>query len=335
MSDPVFAPGKWSSFGVEPAAPEPGPDADGSSVGAPGSAAGADAEAASTQSAGAGPSKGPIRLPVKSALLAIHGTYVDPRKPGQVQHLPPHRWQLYNVADWELVISGAKSRNGISVIFDHIDTKKSKLNAPDPRWFLLLLPLVPTRTIDELMSANEVWLDLDRKAWVLVDHAEDMEKRRLIRFPIWSSLRKAASGGFKVSPAGTSFSTTGILTTAELRNMRGTIGKPWEIQIDFGWLGTFLRFSYYDTSTLAVKAVPPGLLVEALGIKTGVNGTLKSARPARVGGVRPSTTTRSMSFTNGRPRIRRTSSSSSRAGLSVARSSTTQPNPRRRGKTTV
>lgn len=280
MNDPVFAPGKWTSFSVEPGVVDPGSDADVSSVGAPGSSAGP----SSSQSAGAGPVKGPIKLPVKSALLAIHGTYVDPRKPGQVQHLPPHRWQLYNVADWDLVMSGTKSRNGISVVFDHVDTTKSKLNAPDPRWFLLLLPIVPKRTIAELMSANEVWLDLDRKAWVLVDHAEDMEKRRLIRFPIWSSLRKAASGGFKVSPAGTSFSTTGILTTAELRNMRGTIGKPWEIQIDFGWLGTFLRFSYYDTSTLSVKAVPPGLLVEALGIKTGLNGTLKSPGPLRVGG---------------------------------------------------
>jgi len=111
---------------------------------------------------------------------------------------------------------------------------------------------------------HESWIDLDKPdRWATPPDPQQLEKRRLLRVPLWSTGRKAPFGGFKVVPPNTSqFKTTGFIPRAELADFG--LKTPWDMPLDFNWIRARVRYSFFDWRQNQEQVLPPGLVVQAL-----------------------------------------------------------------------
>ncbi|MFO0761950.1 MAG: hypothetical protein U0359_36255 [Byssovorax sp.] len=202
-------------------------------------------------------------VPLQAVLQVVKTTYIDPRSDTETA-LPPHRWEVQQVKDPKIVTRGALSdAQGVSKILDAPEIRAAKA---DEKWFLSLRPELDDPDLSRVRAQGEVWIDLDKNAWVVPTSFPDLEKRKLLRIPLWTSRWKVKLGGFKKN-LGKDFDKDGSLRSDELTTASGTVAAPWEIQVDFGWLRTFVRFQYYDVKQKKTLVVPPGLCLQALGNK--------------------------------------------------------------------
>jgi hypothetical protein len=146
---------------------------------------------------------------------------------------------------------------------------------PPGSYSLLLLPADNTIRAAYLRD-QEAWIDLDQQVFAAapptssppgkltpaVSAATPIDRRKLLRIPIWSSVRKASTGGFKVSPPSASFASSGVLSEAEMVPF-GTPDKPWEIVLDFKWVRAKVKYLFFDWQQDKEQTLPPGLVVEA------------------------------------------------------------------------
>ncbi|KYF70871.1 hypothetical protein BE15_30665 [Sorangium cellulosum] len=220
-------------------------------------------------------------VPLQVVLQVLKGTYIDPSKgtSGQETPLPPHRWEVQQVkTPTVLVRSTLSDTAGLSKIVKAPELTAAKA---DETWFLSLRPELTDAEVATVRSVGEVWIDLDKNQWVVLDSFPEIEKRKLLRIPLWTSRWKARLGGFQVS-LGKDFAKEGTLRTDELTSPTGTLTSPWAIQVDFGWLRTYVRFQYYDVKQKKTLFVPPGVCLQALGSK--LHPTKLTAARGRVGG---------------------------------------------------
>jgi hypothetical protein len=225
--------------------------------------------------------KGPQVVPVDNVAQVLKGTYFNPAKgpKGQEMPLPPHYWELQKRDDSAIFIRGTRSdKNGLSNI---LRGKKLGAAGADERWYLVLRPDVTDDQLDIIKSIREVWIDLEKNTWVVLTSFPEIEKRKLLRIPVWTSRWKAKSGGFK-DAISNDFITDGTLSTEEIRKPFGTPARPWELLLDFAWLRTYVQFHFHDSQQQKSVPVPPGLCLKALGNKLDVLTGKRS--PGRVGG---------------------------------------------------
>ncbi len=212
---------------------------------------------------------------LRPTLFVVRGMYHHPIS-GDDQPLPPHRWALVG-SDETLVPSATPPRfsegntsdaNGVSSVF----RPDTSTGSPDDPWDLWLLPVFDDgKDSSEIVTLGEAWIDVDKNRWVRASEVRAsgslarVETRRLLRIPRWSTVRKAqAGGGFKeTDPDAADFDAKGVIKTSELVT-RGTPGSPWTIQIDQGWLRTYVQLRFYDATATKEKTLPKGVILEAL-----------------------------------------------------------------------
>lgn len=214
---------------------------------------------------------------LRELLFAIKGIYHHPLTDADAP-LPPHRWAVVNEAEQIFIEGTTSGANGISMV-PRPDTVGGDAAA---EWTLWLIPTFDDgRGSSEVASLGEVWIDVDKNAWIRPSEFTEMariESRRALRLPRWTSARKAVSGGgFREAlPGAADFPTTGTVKTSELAP-HGTLDAPWVIAIDEGWLRTFVQLRFYDPVKKAERSVPKGLLLEAQTTDAVLG------RPARMG----------------------------------------------------
>ncbi len=204
---------------------------------------------------------------LRAALLVLQGRYFDPGQ-GVDRPLPPHRFVLV-ARGTEVVAEGTVSdAEGISTIFD-VDRSA----VPEgTRWELALVPVVRDCDDGELAAAysqqREIWIDVQRGAWVSAGFRDDTPG--LLRIPLWSTRIKAERGGGFLQPyePDPGFADSGTIADDALEPS-GSHDRPWVLQIDHGWLRTWVQFHGYDPlrATDGALGVPlmlrsrvPGLL---------------------------------------------------------------------------
>lgn len=199
---------------------------------------------------------------LRRALFVLAGKFFDPIA-GKDAPLPPHRFAIAH--DGTVFAEGTNAdADGISTIFEPDLTGV----APDATWELFLIPIFDgLPDSDSYALRGEAWIDLETRAWVTTEAVEQdaslmlVTPRKLLRIPLWSSVRKAATGGFAQSPpAAADFASTGLLKTSELQP-HGSRSSPWTVQIDHQWLRSYVQLHCYDPVAKADRCVPQGLLL--------------------------------------------------------------------------
>jgi hypothetical protein len=201
---------------------------------------------------------------LKRALFVLRGQFFDPIANADVP-LPPHRWAIAH-SETVFAESATSDADGIATIFEPDKTGAP----PDGEWDLYLIPIFDGRPDSDLYATQkEAWIDIEKKKWVPNDLIGEgshrhLAKEKLLRVPLWSTKRKAASGGGFVDtfPHSGTFAQTGVLKTTELKP-HGSREAPWKMQVDHGWLRTHVQFHYYDPIAKADKTVPQGVLLMA------------------------------------------------------------------------
>jgi hypothetical protein len=228
-------------------------------------------------------------IPLANARYILKAQYFDPVKNADTP-LPPHQFFLFplpSAATGQAPIIGeASDSSGMSWIKFEDDLRFSTKGGI---WAIGWRPLLKkagsaTRATDpDVTSLLEVFLDLDKGDWVSPKDVGFVDKRRLIRLPLWASHKKAKVGGFADSPSKTKFSTRGtfVFNDGECTGY-GTVGKPWLVQIDHKLFRSFLRFHYYNLKDKARKPVGRGIVGTALGVRSLSVGPIPGDTRARV-----------------------------------------------------
>lgn len=201
-------------------------------------------------------------LYLQRALFVLQGRFFDPIAKAD-KPLPPHRFAL---AQSETVFSegSTSDADGVSTIFAPDTTGV----ADDATWELYLIPIFAGRPdSDAYATDGEAWIDLDTRKWVTSEDVKQdksmaiLTTRKLLRIPVWSSARKAATGGFAATPPSASdFGTTGLLRTSELQPF-GNKSNPWVVQVDHQWLRTWVSLRCWDPVAKKNRTLPPSVLV--------------------------------------------------------------------------
>lgn len=220
-------------------------------------------------------------LPIddQRALFVLRGQFFDPLADADVP-LPPHRWAL--VSAGAVVTTGtASDAAGVSMIVESDATAASA-----GEWALHLIPIIDGHPdADPLAPAPEVWIDVAERRWIPADQVGGGSYRHLataplLRIPAWSTRRKAELGGGFVAghPASGTFLQTGVLAPGE-RKPHGSRAAPWVMQIDQGWLRTYVQLRFYDPIARADRCVPPCMLLVARDGLLGVAGASSVGLP--------------------------------------------------------
>jgi hypothetical protein len=204
---------------------------------------------------------------VSPTLFVIEARYFHPIT-GAASRLPPHAW-LLGAPEAERDVVGAPSDGqGIA----SIPLTDDVVNDPGHGWTLVLMPFPAhdPRLFPEWRARHaadgEIWIDLDTHEWVFSKDVRRLEKRRLLRLPLWTSTLKAATGGFddkELPPSAQSFARTGQLRGEELRPF-GTRAAPWKLALDHEWYRSYVQFQHYDHVRKNEQGLPPGLVIEAV-----------------------------------------------------------------------
>jgi hypothetical protein len=203
---------------------------------------------------------------------------------GKEKALPSHRWSAVGsipggiLSQHAGVQSDADAVSSIGADKDFAEAKRS--------WHLYWSPVFtdPADLVD-WSKREEAWIDMDKNEWVATSKLAPLEKRRLVRVPLWTTPLKAKNGKFNDSP-NDDFTKTGILKGDEiLKKLKandtfGTKAKPWLFLIDHEWMRAFVRYFFYNFKTKKMDTVPPGLVVRATkaGQKTVGGGTAIDAK---------------------------------------------------------
>ena len=205
-------------------------------------------------------------------LYVIRATFRHPVT-GADTVLPAHHFILVEALGGAVAIVGNKSDAAGNAVVNDV---------ADPGAGPFLLTFVPAdQTVRNFMiDNNEAWIDLDTNDWASPQPDRNtLERRNLYRIPAWSTRRKAnRGGGFKDWPttAPASSRESGVLERNDvLRKAFGTLGKPWDMAIDFGWPLVTVRYFYFDWERDKQVALPPGLFVDAVPLnRDGTNSRL-------------------------------------------------------------
>ncbi len=214
-------------------------------------------------------------LYLQRALFVLQGRFFDPIAKAD-KPLPPHRFAL---AQSETVFSegSTSDADGVSTIFAPDTTGV----AGDATWELYLIPIFDGLPDSDTYATNgEAWIDLDSRKWVTTEDVKQdksmsiLTTRKLLRIPVWSSARKAATGGFAATPpSAADFGTTGLLRTSELQPF-GNKSNPWVVQVDHQWLRTWVQLRCWDPVAKKNRTLPPSVLVSGKnGFGTTVAGS--------------------------------------------------------------
>lgn len=233
----------------------------------------------------AGP--GAYVVPLGRARFILKGQFFHPIKESD-QPLPVHQLYLFCVSDRSVppVLGEPSQTDGVSWINFTLDAKEEVAGST---WALGWRPLtkdakgafVPTADV----GRGDAWLDLEKMEWVDFKDVALVEKRKLLRLPLWASFMKAKQGGFKESPKKTKFGTSGLLVYDDKElTAYGEPTKPWVVQVDHGLFRSFVRYAYYDLKAKQRKPVPPGLVVQAIGTRA-LSGPATGADSRVAGGT--------------------------------------------------
>lgn len=215
------------------------------------------------------PPKGKL-VTLGTPMFVLKARFTSPE--GTDMPLPKHRWTLLGSQGGKPVVAhlGSESDSeGISSIPFSADLADATMS-----WHLSWVPVFSN--FDDLLDwtmTKEAWVDIDKKAtekdaWVPVGKLAPVEKRRLVRMPVWTTKIKAQNGQFN-DPANDAFKTTGVLTAADIdakikaKETFGTRAKPWLFNVDHQWFRTFVHFRFYDFKAKDESVVAPGLIVRA------------------------------------------------------------------------
>jgi hypothetical protein len=219
----------------------------------------------------------------------IRGLYTHPLTRERVP-LPPHAWVFSSPGAGAIGSTPPSDSNGVTV------TRKSDLSVPtnfgDAFANLVLFPLPtvpPPATVAAIRAAmvatgldkygygntpeedagrdHEVWLDWERNEWVSAAQVRrDLEtrKRKLIRFPVWTSHDKSSIGGFRTDDDAKTEEKLKLFYDGGLLNLQlvehlGTDGAPWDIVVDLDWVGAFVQLRYYNEIQKQQKQIPAGI----------------------------------------------------------------------------
>jgi hypothetical protein len=192
--------------------------------------------------------------------------------------LPPHRWSAVGSKGGPPTqhVGTQSDADGVSTIGGDKDFGDAKMN-----WHLYWQPVfTDPADLADWSKTGEAWIDLDKNQWVAPSKLQPLEKRRLIRVPLWTTPLKAKSGGFNDSP-NDDFTKKGILKGDEVvKKLKanatfGTKDKPWTFLVDHQWMRSFVHFRFYNFKKKDFDVVPPGLVVRAkkTANKTAGGGT--------------------------------------------------------------
>lgn len=147
---------------------------------------------------------------------------------------------------------------GISTIF-YAD--RSAI-ADDAAWELIRLPVASDGCgADEIAESfartREAWIDVANGRWVAGTPADDVGGAP--RIPLWSTPIKARRGGdfYTDCVADPGFAATSKIANRKLAP-QGSRDKPWILQIDHGWLCTYVQFHGYDPTVVGVARTRRG-----------------------------------------------------------------------------
>lgn len=230
-----------------------------------------------------------------TALYHVRATIFDPIKNADFP-LPPHVWLLVRDSagsDPPRAISRSTPSNqpapstGPPTLAASGVCALGTLGVPLPPgdYSLLFLPLDPAIRAGYVKD-KEAWIDLDKNDWgPAPTPSSALERRRLLRVPAWSTVRKAITGGFKVTPTGaTQFGQRGVIADSEIKPF-GTPGAPWDMPLDFNWVKARVKFFFLNWQANKEELLPPGLIVEA--IRELKQAGVEIAAPSRAGAGTP------------------------------------------------
>lgn len=211
-------------------------------------------------------------------LFVLQARYTSPLD-DKDKPLPPHRWTAVGSKGGGAPtqhVGNQSDADGVSTIGGDKEFSDAHMT-----WHLYWQPVfADPADLADWSKNEEAWIDLDKNEWVAPSKVQPLEKRRLIRMPLWTTPLKAKSGGFKDSP-NDDFTNKGILkgdaVVAKLKanDTFGTKAKPWVFLVDHQWMRSFVHFRFYNFKTKDHDTVPPGLVVRAkkTGNKTVGGGT--------------------------------------------------------------
>ncbi len=205
------------------------------------------------------------RVDVAPTLFVLHAQLWDPLKK-KLRSPPSHAFVLGAKAARADILGGPSDADGLAVV----PWGPEAVAHPEHDWTLFFVPF-PASDPSKFLEWKErfahdggAYWDLDGDIWVFEHELARVERRRLVRVPMWSSAMKALAGGFDVAPKDRSdFAARGVFSGDELAPY-GTRDKPWELQLDFKWYHAFVRHAYYDSGAKVERDGAPGLVVRAL-----------------------------------------------------------------------
>lgn len=238
---------------------------------------------------------GPKYCPLTKTIQILKTSYVNPitnpstpRNADGTTPLPRHYWQFHKIRGFNksnepldepfVITSELSAADGTTRLGGRQrinDAIRDKNITPETRWELILVPNLTKDQLEGIRNREfkETWVDLEKNDWVMFHSFPhfDPQKRKLLRIPFWRSGWKAESGGLSVgrknAPIGNQFLYDGTVSTTDLLTPYGTQDSPWEIQIDYNWLRTFMQLRYYDCVQKKHMPVPPGIGIMARGAK--------------------------------------------------------------------
>lgn len=197
------------------------------------------------------------------ATHVLRATYYHPGHDAR-RNLPQHTWVIYGATTRRAVCSGnSDSASGIAEL-----SMTPADYAADTEFALCICPADPTAQ-RAAFTANEMWIDLEHEQWATPHPAAigtNVERRRLLRIPLWTTELKAhIGGGFSTPPSrgAPHFESTGRISSSDFVS-QGTVASPWEFQIDHQLLSMTVEYFFFNFPQGHEQAVPPGLLVEAV-----------------------------------------------------------------------
>ncbi len=200
-------------------------------------------------------------------LYVIHGAFTHPIT-GAPADLPPHHWVLLEAETHRVVsTSQASDPKGICVVNAVAD------RGGEDAFVLGFVP-APADVRQYYVENGEAWVDLDAGSWASPQpDRTKIEARNLYRLPAWTTRRKGMrGGGFKEWPdkASAKSKDSGVLTRADIFGKAyGSLGKPWEILIDFNWVYATVKYFFVDWGRDKEVPLPPGLIVDAVPQRLG------------------------------------------------------------------
>jgi hypothetical protein len=213
------------------------------------------------------------------AFITMRGRFHDPHLQAEAS-LPSHFWAIHRFdgSHSEPVAKSTTSdgaEGGCSFTREQIE----KLG---PGQYAFVLYPAPKKAREEYLRAHEAWLDLasrEHPTWVTSTFPRrgQLDSRVLLRIPAWTTISKAATGGFRDVPlmgqGAADMKRTGCVSWEDLR--LGLTSSQWDIVIDHNWVRAQIGFEMTNWALATAASLPSGLLVEIAFLPLGLHPTLE------------------------------------------------------------